>query len=106
MVPVYTVVFFPKRIKVKQSPYCAGSSQPTILDLEAPVRHATTNLFATPKEKLVRINAVSDGAPDERHPVENNGRFLWVAEKQLVEDVEDDCEDEEGEERGGGDGKG
>lgn len=65
----------------------------------------TTHLLSTLEEKLIRINAVGNRAPNNRHPMEHNWRFLWVTEKQLLEDVEDDGEHDEGDKGHGADGE-
>ncbi|KAI4169714.1 MAG: hypothetical protein LQ348_007228, partial [Seirophora lacunosa] len=44
---------------------------------------------------LIRINAIRDGAPDERDPMENQRRFLRDLEQQLAQDIEEDDEEEE-----------
>lgn len=46
-----------------------------------------TDLLPTAEEELVRINAVCDGASDERHPVKDDWRFILVLEDYLREDI-------------------
>jgi hypothetical protein len=55
-----------------------------------------THLLLAGKEELVGVDAVGDGAADDGDPVEDERRLIGVLEQQLVEDVEDDGEQEEG----------
>ena len=41
---------------------------------------------------MIGIHAVPDGAPNERHPMENQRGFFWVFEQQLLQDIEYDSE--------------
>lgn len=50
-------------------------------------------LFPTAEKEAIRINAVSDGTPDERHPVKHDWWLIRGFEQQLVEDVQNDCQD-------------
>lgn len=70
------------------------------------IRHATY-LLLLGKEELVRVHAIRDSAADDREQVENDRWLIGVLEQQLLENIEDDCEDKEGCEAGGnGDGGG
>lgn len=55
-------------------------------------------LFATTEEEFVGVDSVGDGAADEWHPVENDGRIGTFSphRKQLVKNVEDDGESKQG----------
>ncbi len=92
LVPRNTVVFFPKSMKVKTSPYCIAH-QPSCAarPFGGP---DPANLFPTTEEEFIGIDAVGNGAPDERYPVEHNWRFLGISNEQLAQDVEDDDKDE------------
>lgn len=46
-------------------------------------------LFAVLGEESRRIHAISDGAADEREPVENQRRFIGVLEENLASDIEE-----------------
>lgn len=59
-----------------------------------------THLLLVGEEELVRVDAVGDGAADDGDPVEHERRLVGVLEQQLLEDVEDDSEQEEGAEAG------
>ena len=81
---------------MKMSPYycalagCAGS----------PLCRST-NLFSTLEEEGVGVHAIGDGVSNDREPVENNRRFIWVLEQELAQDIEDDGDDDEGRESSG-----
>ncbi len=47
-------------------------------------------LFSTTEKELVRINSVGHSTSKERHPVENDRRFIGVFGYKLVEDIECD----------------
>ncbi len=47
-------------------------------------------LFSTTEKELVRINSVRNSTSEERHPVENDRRFIGVLEYELVENIEYD----------------
>ena len=51
-----------------------------------------TNLVPAIEEELVGINAVRDGATNERHPMEDQRRLCRVSEEQLLEDVQQHSE--------------
>ena len=50
---------------------------------------------STAEEELVRVNAISDGAPYERYPVENDWRFCRILEQKLFEYVQDNSKHNE-----------
>lgn len=52
-------------------------------------------LFPAAEEEFVWINAVRDGAADEREPVKDDWWFQRVLEEELLEDIKDDCENQE-----------
>lgn len=62
-------------------------------------RHATY-LLLLGEEELVGVDAVCDGAADDREPVKDKWWLVRVLEEQLLEHVEDDGQDEEGCETG------
>ena len=64
------------------------------------IRHATY-LLLLGEEELVRVHAICDSAADDREQVENDRWLIGVLEKQLLEDIEDYREYEEGREAGG-----
>lgn len=66
------------------------------------MRHTLSEsyLFAASKEELIRVDAISDGASNDGHPVEDNRRLIWVLEKKLMQDVEDYRKDDKGGETG------
>lgn len=64
------------------------------------IRHATY-LLLLGEEELVRVHAICDSAADDREQVENDRWLIGVLEQQLLENIEDDCEYEEGCEAGG-----
>ena len=90
LVPRQTVVLLPRRTKVNTSPYCELGQ--IFLSKEAGPG-APTDLFLTPEKKSIGINAIDDGAAEERHPVENQGRFIRISEYQLLEYIKDYRED-------------
>ena len=47
-----------------------------------------TNLVPAIEEELVGVNAVGDGATNERHPMEDQRRLCWISEEQLLKDVQ------------------
>ena len=59
------------------------------------------HLLATIEKELVRVNAVDDGTSEEGEPVENHRGLSGVPEQELIEDVEQDGENEDGGETGG-----
>ena len=77
LVPRQTVVLLPRRTKVNTSPYCELGQ--IFLSKEAG-HGAQTDLFLTPEKKSIGINAIDDGTTEERHPVENQGRFIRISE--------------------------
>lgn len=55
------------------------------------------DLFAVLLEEARRIHAVGDGAADEGEVVEDDGGFVGALEEELLSDVDDDGDSEEGE---------
>jgi hypothetical protein len=53
------------------------------------------------EEELVRVHAIGDCATNHREQVEDDRRLIGVLEQQLLQNVEDNREDEEGRETGG-----
>lgn len=51
------------------------------------------------KEKVIRINAVGNGATNVWHPVKHQRRLIWVLEKELAEDINYNGEDNKRDER-------
>lgn len=83
--PKQTVVFVPSKMKVKQSPYCKASYQPSINQLGVP---NCFYLFLTTKEEVIGMNAVGDGTSNEGHPMKYHGGLIGVFQQQLAEDIE------------------
>jgi hypothetical protein len=54
------------------------------------------NLCAAVEKESVRVDTVSDRTPDDGKPMEDNRRLVGVLEKQLVENIENDGENDEG----------
>lgn len=53
-------------------------------------------LFATAEEEVVGVDAVRDGAADDGHPVEYDGRIAgFLADEQLRGDVDEDGQGQE-----------
>lgn len=61
-----------------------------------------TNLFSALEEEGVWVHSIADGVADDGEPVENKRGLIWVLEKKLAQDVEDDSEGDEGRESDGG----
>ena len=57
-------------------------------------------LFPAIEKEVERVDSVGHGAPDQGEPVEYHRRFIRVLEKQLVQDIQDDGEDDEGSKAG------
>lgn len=81
------MVLFPKSMKVNTSPYCV-----VLLAMRLVQASPVTNLVPAIEEELVGVNAVRDGATNERHPMEDQRRLCWVSEEQLLEDVQQHSE--------------
>ena len=65
---------------VLASNFCIGQTQNLL------------HLFPTAEEESIRVNAVDNGTPKERNPMEHNGRLVRILEQKLIEDVKDDRE--------------
>lgn len=89
--PTATVVFFPRRMKVKTSPNWEEESvvRSGAYQSDWPV---STYLSAVRLEECGRVHAVGDGAPDEGEPGEDHGRLIGIPEEDLVGDMEEDGE--------------
>jgi len=53
-------------------------------------------LLTTGKEELVWVNAVWNGAANDRNPVEYERRFIWILEEKLFQYIDEDGDDDEG----------
>ena len=58
-------------------------------------------LLTTSEEEFIRIDAIFDGASDERDPVEDQWRLICVLEQQLAQDIQDNSKCNEGHNDGG-----
>lgn len=94
--PTATVVFFPRRTKVKTSP-CYNSM--LILVSSIRINGYGTNLFTVLLEEAGRIHAICNGASNEGDVVKDHGRLIGVREEQLVDNVENDGQCDEGTEQ-------
>lgn len=56
------------------------------------------DLALAAKEKVIRINAVGNGAANVRYPVKHQWRLMWVLENELAEDIDYNGENNEGDE--------
>lgn len=85
------MVFFPRRTKVKISPYyefpSSISTKKTRISFRA---ERVMYLFPAGEKELVRVNPVGDCAPNDGEPVEDNGGFVGVLEQELAQDVDKD----------------
>lgn len=72
-------------MKVKQSPYYKG---PLAFIKKKLADQYSLHLFLTTEKEVIGINAVGDGATNERHPMKHHGGLAGVFEQQLAENVE------------------
>jgi hypothetical protein len=86
--PRYTVVFLPRRMKVKMSPYYnEPSAYVAKIGNSGGVGLATTHLCPALSEELQRINSIGDGAPNDGQPVEYQRRLIWIPEEYLPNEI-------------------
>jgi hypothetical protein len=52
-------------------------------------------LLAASEEELERVNAVCDGAANERHPVKDERWFVWISIAELSKNIYEDREGDE-----------
>ena len=93
-VPRQTVVFLPRRMKVKTSPYCSCGQLSSFRVKAINGSH----LLTTSEEKFIRINSIADGTADDRDQVEDDRRFLGVLEDKLLEYIKHDSENDKSQE--------
>ncbi len=89
-VPRQTVIFLPRRMKVKTSPYYNRVS------LQVDISCKVVHLFTAGEEKLEGINAISNSTAEEWYQMEDDWWFVRILKEQLIEDVYQDgegCED-------------
>lgn len=90
-------------MKVKTSPYCTKFIAVSQCQRSVPNQTAgKAHLLAIGEKELEGVHSIGDGAADERHIVENDGRLVRVPQQELPQDVKDDDNDEEGGETDGG----
>lgn len=89
------MVFFPKRMKVKISPYYLEMYQ--IKKAHTTGLKYVTNLCARIKKEFVWVNSVADGASHEGEPVEYDRGLIGVFEENLSQHVQNDDNNKKGE---------